>query len=129
MEALIGTTIFTSGIRDLYTSAKRVLTHNHESLNNLLKEKDLLAKLTVAEAYIIEKSSRASVTQSVCLSQTHDQISVVNNIIEVINEIIVEHQYTRWYFFRTHPNISEKLGELENEITILDYRIDLMLKI
>ena len=112
----------------MYNSLKNVFIHENASLNNLLKKTDIIAKLSVADVYIQEYTHQASSTLIVCMSQTHDQISTVNKLIEDINETIVMFN-SSFFRLRSKPNIDILLQQLEDEIHILDGRINTMLKV
>lgn len=128
MEAIVSSTLITSGLRDIYNSIKNVFTHENTSLNELLKRTDLLAKLEVADVYIQEYTQNANETQKICLSQTHKQADTVRQLIETINEIIIN--FNESYFrLRRTPKIDKELLLLENEIKIFYIRINTMFKI
>ena len=128
MEALVGTTIITSSIRDIYSALKCSLQHNNSSLNDVLKRTDITAKLEVADSYIQEHSPTANFTQQVCLRQVQHQIGIVKDILESIHDLIICFN-TQLFSFRRTPNLSVHLLSLECEISILDSRIHLMLKV
>lgn len=128
MEALVGSTLLSSGLRDIYNSIKSVFVHENTSLNKLLKKTDLLAKLEVADVYIQENTQNANGTQKICLSQTHQQAHIVKQLIENMNEKIID--FNESYFrLRRTPNIDKDLLLLENEIKVFDIRVSTMLKI
>lgn len=128
MEALVGTTIITSSIRDIYSALKSSLQYNNSSLNDILKRTDIIAKLEIADSYIQEHSPTANSTQKVCLIQVQHQIGIVKDILESIHDLIVCFN-TKFFSFRSSPNLSVHLNSLESEISILDSRIHLMLKV
>ena len=128
METLVSTTILSSGIRDIYNSIKTAFTHEHTSLNNLLKRTDIIARLQVAESFVQENESSNSNTMALCLSHTHQQIEIVNKHIEDITDVIMEFNNSFWRFGRT-PNIDHKLSLLEQDISVLNIRINTMLKL
>ena len=128
MEAIVGTTIISNGIRDMYNTMKQSFSHNNTSLNQALKQTDVTAKLRIAEVFIYEHEYDTSPTLQECIKLVHEQIIIVKSCLEEIDNIIqiFNKSYLR---FGRKPNIEINLNDLNNESNILNSRIYLMLNV
>jgi len=128
MEAFIGTAFLSSALKDIYTSIKTTVSHDNDSLNELYKKTDILAKLQLTESLIqFIENKKANPVMEIACKQLHESIVSINDFIEDINDDLINHNASRFTLFG--PRIYNKLKMLENSISTFDSRTSFLLSI
>jgi hypothetical protein len=127
---IVSKSVFCHLIFDLYSLVKNS-TH-HPIVQSVLVKLDLEADLKVIEALTIQlEEIKLSSTSAIyiCLKQVEELVKLMRNELLQINRIVKYHFDSKWFSTMRVPNCSANLDRLIYQKTVLDKRVDLLIRL